>query len=124
MADQDKFSLLNGGKDEADEIDGERIDLNRHLIRNPLSTFYVRVNSSSMFGRVHVHHGDLLVVDRAVECVEGDLIIALHDDELTIRRLETGAEGQLFGKVQHVIHSLDAGAPGEESDEWPEVINE
>ncbi len=122
MADKDKFSLLNGGKDEADETDGERIDLNRHLIRNPLSTFYVRVNSSSMFGSVHVHHGDLLVVDRAVECVEGDLIIALHDDELTIKCFEAGAE--VFGKVLHVIHSLDAGAPADESDEWPEVINE
>jgi len=73
---------------------------------------------------VSIHPGHLLIVDRAATAADGDLVVVEFDDELTVRRLEAGAEGQLFGKVLHVIHSLDAGAPGEESDEWSEVINE
>jgi SOS-response transcriptional repressor LexA len=102
----------------------ERLDLNRHLIKHPSATFFVRVNGDSMLG-AGIHPGDILVVDRACECGDGDLVVAECDDVLTITLLP--AEGRLFGKVLHVIHTIDAGgktAPSEEGDEWPDVIGD
>ena len=46
-----------------------RIDLNQHLIHHPAATFFVRVSGDSMTG-AGIHDGDLLIVDRAAECVE------------------------------------------------------
>ena len=42
------------------------LDLNKYLIRNPSSTFFVRVAGESMKD-AGINDGDLLVVDKSVE---------------------------------------------------------
>lgn len=68
-----------------DYVEG-RIDLNRDLIRHPLTTFYIRVEGDSMVG-AGILPGSLLVVDRGVKAVEGDIVVARLDDELCVKRL-------------------------------------
>lgn len=102
------------------------LDLNEHLIHNPMFTFYVRVSGHSM-ERVGINDGDLLVVDRSVEPLDGHVVVALVDGEFTVKRLKVG-EGharlepenpefppyvlqghqdfQVWGVVTHVIHTL------------------
>src|SRR5688500_19837463 len=63
-----------------------RLDLNRHLIKHPVATFYVRVAGDSMQG-AGIHPGSILVVDRAVEAEDGDIVIARINDELCVTRL-------------------------------------
>jgi DNA polymerase V len=63
-----------------------RIDLNRELIRHPLTTFYVRVIGDSMSG-IGIYPNSLLIVDRAEEARDGHVIIARVADELCVKRL-------------------------------------
>ena len=68
-----------------DYIEG-RLDLNRHLIKHPAATFFVRVTGDSMIG-AGIHSGDLLVVDRSLEPVDRNVVVAVLDGELTVKRL-------------------------------------
>jgi DNA polymerase V len=65
----------------------KRLDLNKHLVKHPLSTFYVRVIGDSMNGEM-IFDGDLLVVDRAEEAVHGDIIVARVEGEFCDKRLQ------------------------------------
>lgn len=67
-----------------DYVEG-RIDLNRDLIKHPLSTFYIRVAGDSMSPRIEP--GALLIVDRMVETKDDDIVIARINDELCVKRL-------------------------------------
>ena len=68
-----------------DYIEG-KIDLNRHLVKHPESTFLVRVVGDSMQD-AGIHPRDLLVVDRALEPISGKVVIAVVNGELTVKRL-------------------------------------
>lgn len=69
-----------------DYIEG-KLDLNRHLIKHPAATFFVRVTGNSMTG-AGIHSGDLLIVDRSLEPTDGHVVVAVLDGELTVKRLQ------------------------------------
>lgn len=69
----------------------EGLDLNELMIKNPPSTFYLRVNGESMVD-AGINSGDLLVVDRSIKPVNGKIIIAALNDELTVKRLKMPTE--------------------------------
>jgi len=64
-----------------------KIDLNQHLTRNALSTFYIKVAGSSMTN-AGIDDGDLLVIDRSIEPADGRIAICLIDGEFTVKRLK------------------------------------
>ena len=70
----------------ADDYLEGKLDLNRHLIKHPAATFFVRVTGDSMIG-AGIHSGDLLVVDRSLEPVDKNVVVAVLDGELTVKRL-------------------------------------
>ena len=69
-----------------DRVDG-CLDLNEHLVEHRESTFYIRVQGQSMTG-AGINNGDLLVVDRALEAADGDIVVAMVDNEMTLKRLQ------------------------------------
>jgi DNA polymerase V len=69
-----------------DSFDDGRIDLNEVLIRDVTSTFILRVTGDSMEG-AGIYHGDEVLVDRSIAPKHGDVVIAVYDDEFTIKRL-------------------------------------
>jgi len=69
-----------------------KIDLNKHLTRNPLSTFYIKVAGHSMVN-AGIDDGDLLVVDRSLEPIDGRIAICLIDGEFTVKRIRLTSEG-------------------------------
>jgi len=106
-------------------IEGE-LDLNKHLIRHPAATFFVRVTGDSMLG-AGIHSGDMLIVDRALEPVDKKVVIAVVSGELTVKRLckqkdrlmlipendkykpivvENETDLEIWGVVTSVIHPL------------------
>jgi DNA polymerase V len=108
-----------------DYIEG-KIDLNRHLIKNPADTFLVRVTGDSMIN-AGIHSGDVLVVDRSLEPQTERIVIAVLDGELTVKRInydqgriylmpenpdypiiaiEEGMNLQVWGVVTNVIHPV------------------
>lgn len=71
-------------------IDGymcNRLDLNRHLIRNPSSTFFVQVTGESMID-AGIKENDLLVVDKNVQATNNKIVIAVVNNEFTVKRLK------------------------------------
>ncbi|MCI0382434.1 MAG: translesion error-prone DNA polymerase V autoproteolytic subunit [Chlamydiae bacterium] len=103
-----------------------RLDLNQELIAHPAATFFVRVATDSMQSS-SIFPEDILIVDRALEAKNGDIVIAVIEGEFLVRRLkkQKGAifllsEGeqpialksqgdwQIWGVVTYVIHKLKA----------------
>jgi DNA polymerase V len=108
-----------------DYIEG-KIDLNRHLVKHPESTFLVRVVGDSMQD-AGIHPRDLLVVDRSLEPISGKVVIAVVNGELTVKRLrkhrnklwlmpensdfqpieiDENVDLHIWGVVTNVIHAL------------------
>lgn len=71
----------------ADDYIEAWLDLNEHLIEHREATFFVRAKGDSMIG-AGIHEGVMLVVDRALDPQHGDIVIAIIDGELTVKRLE------------------------------------
>ncbi len=69
-----------------DHID-QHLDLNHHLIKRPASTFLVRVEGDSMTG-IGIYNHDILVVDRSVKPIDGKIVVAVIDNEFTVKRLQ------------------------------------
>ena len=63
------------------------IDLNRHLIKHPSSTFYGLVKGHSM-KNIGIHDGDLLVIDKSLEPVNGKIAVCYLDGEFTLKRIQ------------------------------------
>ncbi len=73
-----------------DQMEGI-LDLNQYLVRDPKSTFCVRVNGDSMI-EAGIHPGDLLIVDRKLKEKEGRIAIAVVNGELTVKRMHWEGE--------------------------------
>lgn len=71
-------------EDDVDEV----VDLNTHLVLpgHEPSTFIIRVSGWSMIG-AGIFDGDEVLVDRALASRQGDIVVAVVNNELTIKRL-------------------------------------
>ena len=108
-----------------DYVEGS-LDLNEHLVAHREATFFMRVQGHSMTG-AGIQDGDLLVVDRSLEAGHGDIVVAVVDGELTVKRLwrrggrvrllaenpafapielKDGQELAVWGVVTSVIHRV------------------
>jgi DNA polymerase V len=74
-----------------DYYDGP-IDLTDMLVEDQAATFIVRASGHSMTG-AGISDGDELLVDRSKHAQHGDIIVAVLDGELTVKRLELTATG-------------------------------
>ena len=80
------YSISAGFPSPADDHLEKNLDLNEYLIKNPTSTFFVRVQGDSMVG-AGINSNDILIVDRSLEISNGKIIIAVLYGELTVKRL-------------------------------------
>ena len=89
-------SVRAGFPSPADDYIEQSLDLNEHVIQHPSATYFVRAQGDSMLS-LGIHSGDLLVVDRALEPVQGDVVIAALDGELTCKILDVRLQRLLSG---------------------------
>lgn len=94
----------------ADEYAETALDLNTYLIRNKTATFFFRVIGDSMTG-ANIHDGDLLVVDRSIEPKHGHIVLAVINNEYTVKRLyslngviELHAENPAYAPIRFQEH--------------------
>tara|TARA_A100001035_G_C27665277_1_gene445731 strand:+ start:198 stop:590 length:393 start_codon:yes stop_codon:yes gene_type:complete len=106
----------------------EKLNLDKHLIKNKESTFFVRVSGDSMIN-VGIFDNDILVVDRSLIPVRQSIVIASIDGELVVKklvkdkikkdfylksenknypdiRLNSNSDTIIWGIVTYTIHSL------------------
>ena len=121
-----KESVPAGFPSPAEDFMDLDLNLQEYLVQHPSATFCVRVIGDSMI-KAGIHSGDVMVVDRALEPRNNNIILAVLDGEFTVKRIRKKKE-QLFlvpendqfapilvteemdfkvwGVVTHVIHKV------------------
>jgi DNA polymerase V len=119
-----EFSM--GAKDTAERT----LDLHRHLVQRPASTFFLRAEGDGMIS-ARIQSGDILIVDKSIEPKPGRIVVACVDGEFLVRRLEKengrtvlrsaggtssgtdtevvcipGEDFFVWGVVMHVVHRM------------------
>lgn len=110
----------------AEDYIQESLDLNELIVKRPAATFFVRVSGDSMI-HAGIHDKDILVVDRSQSPKNGDIVIALLDNEFTVKifrrrksvvyldaandhyppiKMKEGMNLQVWGVVTYVIHPV------------------
>jgi len=74
----------------ADFLDAT-IDLNKHLIKNPSTTFIAIAKGVSM-KNIGIHDGDLLILDKSLEPKNGAIAACVIDGEFTLKTLMVKAK--------------------------------
>ena len=71
-----------------DEHMEDTLSLDQLLIKHPATTFFARVEGDSMIG-AGIFQNDVLVIDRGLTAKDKDIVVALVDNEFTVKRLRT-----------------------------------
>ena len=88
----------------ADDAIERRLSLDDHLIRQPESTFLMRVSGDALAAE-GIRDGDLLVVDRAAPATAGSLVVAVSAGAFALRRVGRDVRGR------RVLQTADPAAP-------------
>ena len=105
----------------------ENLDLNKYLVKNFESTFFIRVLGDSMID-VGIYNNDIIVVDKSLSPINYSIVIASLNGELIIKKflkdksgncylksenkkypiieLKSDIETIILGVARYVIHSL------------------
>jgi len=103
----------------AEDFLEKQIDLNKILIRNPKSTFFMKVKGNSYDNLIQ--DGDIIIIDCSLYPTNGDFIICVIDGEFYIRKiikknnkyyllnintqiLEESNSTEIWGVIIYVIH--------------------
>ena len=78
----------------ADDYIDRTLDLNELLVQRPAATYFVRSQGDSMID-AGIFPNDILVVDRSIDPIHGDIVIACLHNELTVKRLDIKPRLQL-----------------------------
>jgi len=103
-----------------DYIEG-RLSLDEHLIQHKDATFFVRAKGNSMVG-AGIFDGDLLVVDKSLEPSSGDIVIAIVDGDLTVKRLIKRGEKVILKPENHRFMEIEL-QDGQELQVWGVVTS-
>lgn len=85
-------SLSAGFPSPALDFNAEPIDLNKELIRNPVSTFYGRIRGDSMVN-AGIGDGDLIVIDKSISLRNGKIAVCFIDGEFTVKHVKVENNG-------------------------------
>lgn len=100
------------------------LSLDKHIIKRPAATFFIRVRGNGL-NDIGIFSKDILVVDRSIDASGGHLIVAVLEGEMVVRKLirqghvmylsEDGTvkdavkitdllDFEIWGVVSHAIH--------------------
>lgn len=71
----------------AEDFADKELDLNSYLVKHQSATFFVKVSGNSMIN-AGIFDGDILVVDRSLQPLNNNIVIAIVDKEFTVKRLK------------------------------------
>lgn len=101
-------SVHSGFPNPASDRNLAEVDLHRLLVKQPTSTFFMRIEGDDWEER-SIFNNDVVVIDRSLNPRKSDLVIATKDDEFLITPFtKLPAESTLWGTVTAVIHQYRA----------------
>ncbi len=77
-----------------DDLVEATLNIHDLVVKNPASTFFVRVEGDSMEG-AGIFSGDVLVIDRSREVLHGSIVVAVVDGGMVVKRVRID-HGTLF----------------------------
>ncbi|WP_156823484.1 LexA family protein [Woodsholea maritima] len=80
-------TMAGGFPSPADDYLERDLDLHRYAVQHPACTFFARAIGHAMVG-AGIHDGDILVIDRSLTPVSGQIVVVDCHGELMIRRLK------------------------------------
>lgn len=80
------MSVRAGAPDMIESSQGDLFLIDQYLVRQPSRTIMVPVKGDSMID-AGIHDGDLVVVERTKAAQAGDFVIAIVDNEFTLKEL-------------------------------------
>ena len=83
----------------ADDYIENNLSISELLIKNQLSTFLMKASGESMI-EAGINDGDVLVVDRSLEARSRDIVIAIFEGNLTVKRLIIKADGSAIQNLR------------------------
>ena len=87
----------------ADDYIENNLTISELLIKNQLSTFLMKASGESMI-EAGINDGDVLVVDRSLEARSRDIVIAIFEGNLTVKRLIIKADGSAILKSENPLY--------------------
>ncbi len=87
----------------ADDYIENNLSISELLIKNQLSTFLMKASGVSMI-EAGINDGDVLVVDRSLEARSRDIVIAIFEGNLTVKRLIIKADGSAILKSENPLY--------------------
>ena len=87
----------------ADDYIENNLSISELLIKNQLSTFLMKASGESMI-EAGINDGDVLVVDRSLEARSRDIVIAIFEGNLTVKRLIIKADGSAILKAENQLY--------------------
>ncbi len=91
VADSVRAGLPQPASDQSQDV----LTLDEYLIERPSKTVLVRVKGDSMID-AGVHEGDMVVVEKRPSANPGDMVIAIVDDEFTLKFLDRDKDSFLL----------------------------
>jgi DNA polymerase V len=82
----------------AENYSKNSISLDNLLITNPPATFMIKVIGDSMIGK-SINEGDIVLLDRSIKAKSGDIVLAVYNNEFTIKELEISQNSKLIKLV-------------------------
>ena len=73
-----------------DDADAEALTIDDYLIERPSSTVLIRVKGDSMMD-AGIFDGDLVVVEKRPSAHKGEIVVAIVDNQFTLKRLDIEA---------------------------------
>jgi DNA polymerase V len=105
------FPAFAGFPSPAQGWDERPLQLEELLVAHPESIFFVGVRGTSMEA-AGIADADVLVVDRALEAVDGRLVIAVLAGSLTVKRLIIDEAGHVWLQAEPLNRPAVRLAPG------------
>ena len=110
------WSAACGFPSPAEDYVDRPLDFNELLIEHPAATFAIRIEGESMTG-AGIFPGDIAVVDRAREPVNGSIVLALLDGAFTVKRYRI-KDGAVVLQAENPAFADMALADGQSFEVW------
>jgi repressor LexA len=80
-------SVPAGMPSPAADTGSDNVTIDKYLVKNPSKTVLIRVKGDSMID-AGIHSDDIVVVEKRKAANIGDLVVAIVDNEFTLKRLD------------------------------------
>ena len=96
---------MRAGLPEAvDDADADALTIDDYLIEHPSQTVLIRVKGDSMMD-AGIFDGDLVVVEKRPAAHKGDIVVAIVDNQFTLKRLEQ-EQGRFVLKAENKAYPV------------------